>query len=449
MGDFMNTVKLNTPCGDILGIDRGDCLEFRGVKYATAHRWEYPELVMSFGGMYDATRFGDCSYQRRGFENDEDCNPFYHKEFRKGMSFEYSEDCLFLNIYAPKNAKNAPVLFYIHGGSFTGGSSNEGHISGTEYAKRGVVFVSINYRLNAFGFCSHPDLTDEKGRCGNFGLYDQVAALNWVKNNISAFGGDGNRITVMGQSAGAMSVDVLVSSPLCKGLIKGAVMMSGGAMQREAARPLTPKKTRKFWDEIIKNAGVKDIFELKSVDEKTLFYAWLKACKNHKVGSMLYTLPVYDGTLLTKDSFSKKSMPPMPYILGVTQTDMVPVVLERLTKKLAKLIIKSGSPCYIYNFNHDLPGDNSGAWHSCDLLYAFGTLKNNWRPFEKVDYDISYKMIESFAAFVKTGSPKCNAVPYWNSSYDMPVRFCENTRAEKWDTKKLLKNTFVKNGAEF
>ena len=81
------------------------------------------------------------------------------------MTFNYSEDCLFLNIYAPKNAHNAPVLFYIHGGSFTGGSANEGHINGTEYAKRGIVFVSINYRLNAFGFCSHPDLTDKKGRC--------------------------------------------------------------------------------------------------------------------------------------------------------------------------------------------------------------------------------------------------------------------------------------------
>lgn len=445
----MNTIKLSTPCGDILGIDTADCYEFRGIRYAVAGRWEYPAFVTDFGTLYDATEFGACSYQRRGFEKDEDCNPFYHKEFRQGMTFNYSEDCLFLNIYAPKNAHNAPVLFYIHGGSFTGGSANEGHINGTEYAKRGIVFVSVNYRLNAFGFCSHPDLTDKKGRCGNFGLYDQVAALNWVKNNILAFGGDGNRITVMGQSAGAMSIDILISSPICKGLIKGAIMMSGGALQREVARPLTPEKTRKFWDEIIKNAGLSSIFELKKVSEKKLFYAWLDACRSHKVGSMLYTLPVYDGVLLKKSTFGKKNMPHMPYILGVTQTDMVPVLLEGITKKFAKNIIKSGSPCYIYNFNHDLPGDNSGAWHSCDLLYAFGTLKNNWRPFEKLDFDLSYQMIESFASFVKTGSPKCEAVPFWNSSYDMPVRFCENTRSEKWDTKKLLKNTFSKNGAEF
>ena len=140
----MNAVILNTKCGKIKGIDFGEYFEFRGIRYATAERWKYPVITTKFNGMYDAIMFGKCSYQRRAFEDDEICNAFYHKEFRQNMNFEYSEDCLYLNIYAPKNAENAPVLLYIHGGSFTGGSSNEGHISGAEYAKRGVVFVSIN-----------------------------------------------------------------------------------------------------------------------------------------------------------------------------------------------------------------------------------------------------------------------------------------------------------------
>lgn len=445
----MNAVILNTKCGKIKGIDFGEYFEFRGIRYATAERWKYPVITTKFNGMYDAIMFGKCSYQRRAFEDDEICNAFYHKEFRQNMNFEYSEDCLYLNIYAPKNAENAPVLLYIHGGSFTGGSSNEGHISGVEYAKRGVVFVSINYRLGPFGFCSHPDLTDEKGRCGNFGLYDQLAAIKWVKDNISSFGGNGDKITIMGQSAGAMSVDILLSTPVCKNWFGGAIMMSGGALQREVAKPLLPQKTKKFWDNIISKAGVNNIEELRCVDPKTLYYAWFEACKEDKL-SMLYTMPVKDGKIITKNTFNMSTIPSdVSYMLGVTQTDMVPIVLEGVTKKFAKAIIKKGASCYVYNFNRDLPGDNSGAWHSSDLLYAFGTLGNNWRPFENIDYKISYQMLSAITAFAKTGNPNCAEIPDWQSGYAEPMRFCENTRCEKWDTKKLFKNTFSNNGAEF
>ena len=96
-----------------------------------------------------------------------------------------------------------------------------------------------------------------------------------------------------------------------------------------------------------------------------------------------------------------------------------------------------------------MPGDNSGAWHSSDLLYAFGTLGNNWRPFEDIDYKISHQMLSAITAFAKTGNPNCAEIPDWQSGYAEPMRFCENTRCEKWDTKKLFKNTFSNNGAEF
>ena len=105
--------------------------------------------------------YTSCCYQHRGFEDDAKVNPFYHREFRRGMSFTYSEYCQYLNISAPKDAKKCPVLLYIHGGSFTGGSSNEGHISGKAYAENDIVFVSVNYRLGPYGFCSHPDVADE------------------------------------------------------------------------------------------------------------------------------------------------------------------------------------------------------------------------------------------------------------------------------------------------
>ena len=106
----MNTVKFKTECGDIVGLDNGSYVEFRGIKYADAGRWEYPVVTNRWDGVYDATAFGDCCYQHRGFEDDAKVNPFYHREFRRGMSFTYSEDCQYLNISAPKNAKKCPVF---------------------------------------------------------------------------------------------------------------------------------------------------------------------------------------------------------------------------------------------------------------------------------------------------------------------------------------------------
>lgn len=443
-----NFVNISTPCGEIKGLKLEDHIQFRGIKYAGASRWEYPTEVMSWNGVYDATEFGACSYQRRGFEDDAKCNAFYHKEFRKGLSFSYSEDCLFLNIWAPEHKKDCPVIIYIHGGSFTGGSGNEGHISGEKLAKDGIVFVSINYRLGPYGFCSHPDLKNKDGICGNFGLFDQLTAIKWVKHNIAAFGGNPDNITLMGQSAGAMSIDILISDEECRNMISGAVMMSGASLQRAVARPESPEKTRKFWDKIMENAKVNSIEELRNTDEKTLFYAWSDTCKSDKL-SMLHTMPVKDGKLITDSNFNMKNIPDIPMILGATITDMIPIVLEELTKKYAKKCDSHKNPCYVYNFDRLLPGDDSGAWHSCDLLYAFSTLKNNWRPFEDIDFEISQKMHDMLCAFAQTQNPNCKSIPTWEKGGKMPLHFCENTYTGKWRTKDLFSNTFGNKGAEF
>ena len=233
----MQTITRTTPCGALLGLELEDHLEYRGIRYATAARWEYPRPVEHWEGVYDATQFGACCYQHRGFDEDTKVNPFYSKEFRVGCHFTYSEDCQYLNIWAPKDAKDCPVLIYIHGGSFTGGSTDERHISGTAYAKKGVIFVAMNYRLGPYGFCAHPQLKEADGTCGNYGLYDQLEAIRWVRRNIAALGGDPHRVTLLGQSAGAMSVDILISSPLCRDWYRGAIMMSGPGLQRAAARP--------------------------------------------------------------------------------------------------------------------------------------------------------------------------------------------------------------------
>lgn len=442
----MNYVEYTVPCGKIRGRETERCLEFRGIRYAEAKRFEYPKQITEWDGVYDATEFRDCCYQHRAFDDDAVVNAFYHKEFRKGLSFTYSEDCLFLNIWAPKEAENCPVLIFIHGGSFTGGSANEGHISGVRFAENGVIMVALNYRLGPFGFCAHPDVRGENGACGNQGLFDQAAAIQWVKDNIAAFGGNPDKIMLMGQSAGAMSVDIHLSDSLCKNMISGAALLSGAGLQRLLIKPVMPEKTIPFWNEIIKNAGVLSMDELRTVDAKTLYYAWLKVY-NAKTLNMLYTLPVYDGVLLKKGEFNLKTILDVPTIIGVTSTDMVPVVLQLLTKKWAKNAEKNCSgKCYVYNFTRNLPGDKMGAWHASDLLYAFSTLDFNWRPFEKIDYEISNQLSDSICAFVKSKNPNCTSIPQWKAGYKKPMRFCENTRAAKWSTLKNIYSTFRSKG---
>lgn len=442
----MNNIEISTKCGKIVGIKADGYTEFRSIKYADAKRWEYPKQITEWNGVYDATYFKDASFQRRSFEEDSVCNAFYHKEFRRGLSFTYSEDCQYLNIWAPENAENCPVLVYIHGGSFTGGSTDEGHLNGSEFAKNGIILVSMNYRLGPYGFCSHPDLKNDERLCGNYGLYDQYIAIKWIKENISAFGGNSDKITLAGQSAGAMSVDIQISNPMCKGWFSGAYMMSGAAMQRGLLKPLKPEKTRDFWETVIKNAGVNTIEELKKADEKTLYYAWYDAC-NGSSFTMPYTFPVYDGKLLCENSFKMNSLPDIPYVLGVTITDMIPIVLKGIIKKWVKSASKNKNKCYAYLFARKLPGDDKGAWHACDLLYAFKTLDFNWRPFEESDYKIADEMHKSLCAFAKNGDPNCDAIPKWESGSKKIMVFDENTGMSDWKTAELIKNTFANGGS--
>lgn len=442
----MDFVLKNTPCGEIKGLESESCLEFRGIRYATAKRFEYPVRVTSWEGTYDATQYGACCYQHRAFEEDAVVNPFYHIEFRKGIDFTYSEDCLFLNIWAPKKAEKCPVLIFIHGGSFTGGSADEGHIKGERFAEKGIITVALNYRLGPFGFCAHRSMKDENGFVANFGLYDQTAAVEWVFKNIASFGGDPENITLMGQSAGAMSTDIHLNNPALSGKFKRAVMLSGSGLQRCLLKPLSIEKVSSFWDGIMQKCGVSSMEQLKGVEAKTLYFSWKEACKESKF-SMPYTFPVYDEKILKKELFNIKHIPDMPYIIGMTCTDMIPVVLERVDKKWGKFAArKNASPCYFYNFNRELPGDDMGAWHSADLLYVFSTLDFNWRPFEKIDYKISEQLSDSLVAFAKSGNPNCAAIPEWKPGFKMPMSFCENTAPDKWKTKQNLNVTFTGKG---
>lgn len=404
----MNKV-ITTPCGEIRGITAEDksVTAYKGIRYATAKRWAYPELVTSWEGIYDAAGYGNCSFQPRAFYNEEE-NPgkiFYYKEFRKGETYTYDEDCLFLNIWAPEKTEedaDFPVLIYIHGGGFTGGCGHEKHFDGPVWAEKGIVAVTINYRLGPMGFVCLPELEKESGHTGNYGLYDQIAAIQWIKKNISAFGGNKDKITIMGQSAGAMSVQHLCNSSFTDGLFEGAVMSSGVGLG--SFMTSSPEKNYDFWKKVMAETKSETIEDFRNVSPEVLFKAW-KQVK----GGMSATFPVKDNILI-KDNSTPKNI---PYMVGTTSHDMAPAFLHPMTKKWG---IKNNA--YVWHFERMLPGDDKGAWHSSDLWYWFGTLNNCWRPMTEHDYKLSDDMSTYLCNFVKTGNPNCEDLPKWNICTD-------------------------------
>ena len=426
-----------TPCGEIRGTDSNidSVIAFKGIRYATAERWKYPEIVTKWQGIYDATAYGNCSYQSRAFYNEEE-NPgkiFYYNEFRKGETYTYDEDCLFLNIWTPADAETdskLPVLVYIHGGGFTGGCGHEKHFDGPIWAKKGVVAVTINYRLGPMGFACLPELKEESGHTGNYGLFDQLVAIEWVKNNISAFGGDSEKITIMGQSAGAMSVQHHSQSDLTKGLFRSAVMSSGVGMGSFMVS--TPEKKYDFWKTVMVTCGCNTLEEFRKVSPDKLFRAW----KQTK-GSAMSSVPVKDG-LFIKDKAKAHNI---PYMVGATSHDMAPAFLQPMTKNWG---VKNGA--YVWHFARMLPGDDKGAWHSSDLWYWFGTLKNCWRPMEDKDYTLSDEMVSYLCNFVRNGNPNGENLPEWKKctgSKSVMIFGDEDTKMGKVNMKKLIVTTLT------
>ena len=393
---------INTPCGQIKGTDCRipGVIAYKGIRYATAKRWEYPSLVESWEGIYDATKYGNCSYQPRSFYDEEynEKKYFYYNEFRKGETYTYDDDCLFLNIWTPETAtpgRKLPVLVYIHGGGFTGGCAHEKHFDDPIWPANDVVAVTINYRLGPMGFMCLPELEAEAGHTGNYGLYDQMMALQWVKKNIESFGGDPDEVTIMGQSAGAMSVQHLCQSPLTDGLFNKAVM-SSGCMTMDILTS-SPVKAGEFWQEVMARLGCNTLEEFRAVPAEKLFDAWQTAKKELK-GGMMTGVPVKDELFIV----SNPKVKDIPYMIGSTSEDMMPPFLYSMGKKWAT---KNKVTSYGWFFDRKLPGDDNGAWHSSDLWYWFGTLDRCWRPMTEKDYKLSNEMVAYLMSFVKTGNP--------------------------------------------
>ena len=405
---------VNTPCGTLQGCPGrvAGTAAYKGIRYATAGRWEYPKQVTAWEGVYDATAYGHCSYQPRAFYNEEENlkKIFYYNEFRKGETYTYSEDCLFLNVFTPDTAKagdQLPVLVYIHGGGFTGGCGHEKHFDGPVWPTKGIIGVTLNYRLGPMGFVCLEELKEEAGVTGNYGLYDQMTAIQWVKENIAAFGGDPENITIMGQSAGAASVQLQSQSPMTKGLFQKTIMSSGCGLGGMLAT--TMEKSCGFWKEVMTRCGCENLEQFRALPVETLFEAWQTAKKEIKGGGGA-AFPVQDGRFSVADAVPHD----LCYMAGSTSHDMAPPVLQNMTKKW---ISNREKPSYTWYFDRMLPGDENGAWHSSDLWYWFGTLPNCWRPMEQKDYDLSEQMVSYLCNFVTTGNPnKTGELPQWVAS---------------------------------
>ena len=405
---------VNTPCGTLQGTAGrvAGTAAYKGIRYATAGRWEYPKQVTHWEGVYDATRYGNCSYQPRAFYNEEENlkKVFYYNEFRKGETYTYSEDCLFLNVFTPEDAKEGdklPVLIHIHGGGFTGGCGHEKHFDGPVWPAKGVIGVTLNYRLGPMGFVCLPQLQEEAGFTGNYGLYDQMTAIQWVKDNIAAFGGDPENMTVMGQSAGAASVQLQCYSPLTDGLFQKAVMSSGCGLGSMMSG--TVEKSCAFWQAVMERCGCKTLEAFRALPAEQLFEAWQSGKKEIKGGAAA-AFPVKDGRFMVEGAAPKD----IPYMAGSTSHDMAPPLLQGMARKW---IAKREKPSYTWYFDRMLPGDENGAWHSSDLWYWFGTLPNCWRPMEQKDYELSEQMTDYLCNFAAKGDPnKAAQLPTWIAS---------------------------------
>jgi para-nitrobenzyl esterase len=415
--------------GNIQGVSSqdGKAIIYKGVPYASPPvgdlRWKDPQPVKPWEGVKVADTFAPAALQMPHNKSMRtQVNKFgdvdYIKEFYENGDPQYSEDCLYLNVWQPKGAKKGdklPVAFWIHGGAFMAGYGYENEFDGEAYAKRGVILVTINYRLGILGYLAHPELSNENAKhvSGNYGLLDQIKALQWVHDNISQFGGDPNKITVFGQSAGAMSTRDLLCSPLTKGLIARAIIQSGGGLGNKNGLQISSLADyEKIGEKIFNGKTLKD---MRQMSYNELMQLMMKYCQENQTWLMLS--PNIDGYALNCDlsaGVSNKTIPHIPYMMGCTLDDMDFTKIGMGITDFSLSLKQNGyEPAYIYEFVRRLPGDVSGAFHSSELWYMFGTLKRCWRPMTDADYKLSDKMLDYWTNFMKTGNPNGKGLPTW------------------------------------
>jgi para-nitrobenzyl esterase len=451
------------PAGRLQGVAAGQVHAFKGIPYAAppvgALRWKPPLPAPKWKGVRAATEFGAACIQPKGKP---DSIYFWSLPAT-------SEDCLFLNVWAPAEARKAPVFFWIHGGALSGGSSSEPLYDGTRMAELGIVVVSINYRMGPLGFLVHPALSAESRRniSGNYGLLDQIAALEWVKRNIAAFGGDPANVTIAGESAGGLSVMYLMSAPGAQGLFAKAVAQSAYMVSaqelRTAGHDAYSGEAIGLW--LAGKLGAGDLAGLRSMDPQMI--------TDVAAANGFFPFFVIDGRILPRqvvDVFDRGEQSKVPLLAGFNSGEIrslralappVPADAATYEKEIRaryaeladeflrlypasnlqesiwattrdslygwtaeRLMVKQtalGVPTYLYLFDHGYPAaDEKGlhAFHASELPYMWGNTDRtplNWPklPDTAAEKKFSDAMLEYWVSFAKSGVPAASGQPAW------------------------------------
>lgn len=441
------------PSGSVQGKLDGGIRSFKGVPYAVpptgGMRWRPPAPMQPWKGVRDAADFGPACVQPQSRTP---------SVYSPAEPLPVSEDCLTLNIWAPADAKKAPVFFWIHGGALTTGSSREAMYDGKRLAAQGVIVISINYRLGVLGWLAHPALSRESPQrvSGNYGLLDQMAALAWVKHNIAAFGGDPANVTIAGESAGGLSVLFLMQSPLARGTFAKAVAQSAYMVSMpELKKSVYGAPSAEAVGQMLA-AGVQapDLAALRGMDAQMLTDGAAK------LG--FFPFGVVDGLVLPEQmvaTFDKGKQAPVPILAGFNQGEIRSLMMlapkapdsaadyekairerygefadaflklypavdykqsilattrdalygwtaERLVRKQTAL----RQPAYLYLFDHGYPAmDDAGlhAFHASELPYVFGTFDGTpprWPRVPESDRPLSDAMMGYWASFARSGA---------------------------------------------
>jgi para-nitrobenzyl esterase len=454
---------VSAPAGSVRGESASGVHVFKGIPYARPPvgelRWKPPLAAAKWKGTLEATQFGAACIQPKGR-----ADSIYFWSLPKT-----SEDCLFLNIWVPAKAHKAPVFLWIHGGALSGGSGGEPLYDGAKMAEKGIVVVTINYRMGPLGFLVHPALSAESRRSisGNYGLLDQILALEWVQKNIASFGGDAGNVTIAGESAGGLSVMYLMAAPSARGLFAKAVAQSAymvsaqelrtashdqysgeaigmwlsgklGAGELAGMRSMDAQKitdiaaTNGFFpffviDGRILPRQVVDVFD-RGEQARVPLLAGFNSGEIRSLRALAPAVPAdaatYEKEIRAKygdlaDSFLKLYPPDnlQESIWATSRDSLYGWTAERLMIKQTAL----GVPSYLYLFDHGYPAaDEKGlhAFHASELPYVFGTANRappNWPavPATPVETSLSNAMLEYWTSFARSGVPTASGQPAW------------------------------------